>query len=150
MKKRLLSWALVWEDYPWWQLGLGIFGAMLIIIAAGIWMQGVNPNDSIPASDTIVRIDASCDDPVLEDVTFDHPADIDLIRNTVVIYSRHKVFNLVVEDRTRMTVTFTLADGGQFVVEFGNETVCFNGDCKALKNEPGKTLEQLTRRLFEE
>ena len=81
---------------------------------------------------------------------FDHPADIDLIRNTVVLYSWHKVFDLVVEDRTRMTVTFTLADGSQFVVEFGNETVYFNGDCKGLKNEPGKSLEQLTRWLFEE
>ena len=150
MKKRFLAWACVWEDYPWWQLGLGIFGAMLIIIGVGTWMSGVNPNSSFPASNSIVRIEASCDDPSQNDVIFEHPADIDRIRNTVVIYSRHKVFNLVVEDRTRMTITFTLTDGSQFVVTFGNETVSINGKYHALKNEPGKSLEQLTRRLFEE
>lgn len=149
VKKRLLSWALVWDGYPWWQLVLGIIAAMLIIIGAGLWISGVNPNESFPAPDMIVRIDVSCDDPSLNDVTFAHPSDIDWVRNNVVIYSRYKLFNLaVVEEQSKMTVTFTLSDGSQFVVDFGNESVCINGDYKMLKNEPGKSVEQLTRRIF--
>lgn len=140
----------VWSLKMVLQLMVGLVAACTIIIVGGTLMQGVNPNDSIPGSDSIVRIEAVSADSELEPAVFEVPADIDWIRNNVVIYSRHKLISLTAEDTVELTVTFTLTDGSQFVMLFGNETVSINGEVKALQNAPGKSLEMLERRIFEE
>jgi len=154
MKKRInrkiMETREVWSLKMVLQFVLGFLAACVIIIVGATFMQGVNPNDSIPASDSIVRIEAVSTDSELEPAVFEIPADIDWVRNNVVIYSRHKLFALSTEDTVGLTVTFTLTDGSSFVMRFGNKTVSINGEVKALKNEPGKSLEQLERRIFEE
>ena len=150
INKKIMETREVWSLKMVLQIVAGFVAACMIIIVGGTFMQGVNPNDSIPASDSIVRIEAVSADPQLDPAVFEIPADIDWVRNNVVIYSRHKLLNLSAEDTVELTITFTLTDGSSFVMGFGNETVSINGEVKALQNEPGKSLEQLERRIFEE
>jgi len=150
INEKIMETREVWSLKMVLQLVLGLLAACVIIIVGATFMQGVNPNDSIPASDSIVRIEAVSADPEIDPAIFEETADIDWVRNNVVIYSRHKLLNLGAEDTVELTFTFTLTDGSQFVMLFGDETVSINGEVKALKNEPGKSLEQLERRIFEE
>ena len=120
----------------------------IYLLADGL-LFGVDAGNKLPDPEEIVRIEVWSSDSEkarIETEKFTEVQDISMTRNLLDALCDYNLFYMGVEDIPRLTVEMFLADGGEYTVVVGDESVNFNGTFKALRNKEAAQI--LTEQLL--
>ena len=120
----------------------------IYLLADGL-LFGVDAGNKLPDTEEIVRIEVWSSDfekVRIETETFTDVRDISMIRNLLDALCDYNLVYMGVEDIPRLTVKMFLANGVEYIVVVGNESVNFNGTFKGLRNKDAAEI--LTQQLL--
>ena len=130
-----------------WLLCMAI-SVPIYLLADGV-LFGVDAGNKLPDTEKIVRIEVWSSDfekVRIETETFTDVRDISMIRNLLDALCDYNLVYMGVEDIPRLTVKMFLANGVEYIVVVGNESVNFDGTFKGLRNKDAAQI--LTEQLL--
>lgn len=135
----------VWEDYPVWQIGLGIMAACLILNIFFYLMVGLDA--PLPPLKSVTQVELTSADYEGSRVHNDEFG-ITKCYAHLNFNTQYKLWFPEEEDRP-LTVTITHGDGEEFTLQLGQTTISFGGKTFPLKQDgPGDALNTLTEHLL--
>ena len=145
LKKRLIAWGVVWEDYPWWEVGLCMGAACALLCFFGYLMMGLDIPK--PPLDLVTQVEVISTEHGKSRV-YEDEFGITKCYAHLNFNTQYKLWFPEEEERP-LTIIVTPESGEKFTVYIGEKSISFGGKSFPLKQgEDGESLDTLTEHLL--